>query len=709
MDQIVENYRQYLRLHSAARKTGDHSAFATNQTKKTNQTGSSTFRGNQLPTPKCICGKIHWYPDCFYLNPKKQRPNGWTEHSETRQKIDEALKNPAIKDKVQTSLAKRLAAEQRQAEQSSQANKPDTSTTSTTSTNSGTSSTSGTSGKVFSAKFHSHTSGKVFSTSLKFHNPKSLSLREVFILDTGADLHVCNSSMLHCYTKQVDAHPDDRIEAGTELIPVKSYGLVKISFDTPHGSEIITLTNVAYVPDFLTNVAALDLFAAKGVHFDSSVPHMHSEGKTVFHAYRLGGHYTLMNAQNRIAAISKQGTHQAHALTKKSRMPMSGTPSWLTLLITQSCNLRIPQATLSSAIFPLLKFRRQTSARLVLSQNHIISIHAAPKKSEVSDKPFHQVVGITYEPSAPDTPAQNGHAERKGGVLDMKAQALRIEADIPGHLRNEAIRTAGYITNRTPMRKHDWKTPFEKVTSTPHSLSHLRSYRCKAYAHNHHLSKKLKLDKRAHIGHLVGYDSTNIFRIWIPSKRKIIRTRDVLFDERKHYDPSEPDLTQLITEPMIETTFEIPEHFRTIVSSLELEDDEISVTDLDASEDVFFSTTEQELPTEKGVGNSNEGPTLPTPQPTPESTINPIPESNPDPPPPTPPVTRSPVTRSQGRFQETSMPKHDVSSSLDVGNILPKGVTRSRKRKYAAALQASLDGKLTAFHNAFSVFSTAIK
>lgn len=157
MDQIVENYRQHLRLHSAARNGGDHSAFAANQgsTRKSNQTGShgsqgtsnSTYRGNQIPTPKCVCGRTHWYPDCFYLNPKKQRPNGWIELPETRQKVDEALRNPAIKDRIQTSLAKRLVAEQKQAEQQSQANEPNTSTTSTTASN--TSTTSYTSGKVF--------------------------------------------------------------------------------------------------------------------------------------------------------------------------------------------------------------------------------------------------------------------------------------------------------------------------------------------------------------------------------------------------------------------------------------------------------------------------------------------------------------------------------------------------------------------------------
>lgn len=124
-----------------------------------------------------------------------------------------------------------------------------------------------------------------------------------------------------------------------------------------------------------------------------------------------------------------------------------------------------------------------------------------------------QAMGITYEPSAPYTPAQNGHSERIGGILAMKARALRIEANLPGSLWNEAIRTAGHIANRTPMRKQDWKTPFEKVTGNQPALAHLRSYGCKAYTHKHNLPKKLKLDKRAHIGHLVGYDSSNIFRI----------------------------------------------------------------------------------------------------------------------------------------------------------------------------------------------------
>ncbi|KAL3954369.1 hypothetical protein ACCO45_009932 [Purpureocillium lilacinum] len=50
-----------------------------------------------------------------------------------------------------------------------------------------------------------------------------------------------------------------------------------------------------------------------------------------------------------------------------------------------------------------------------------------------------------------------------------------------------------------------------------------------------------KLDPRAHIGYLVGYDSTNIFRIWVPHKGKVIASRDVIFDERTFFDGRRTD------------------------------------------------------------------------------------------------------------------------------------------------------------------------
>jgi hypothetical protein len=61
-------------------------------------------------------------------------------------------------------------------------------------------------------------------------------------------------------------------------------------------------------------------------------------------------------------------------------------------------------------------------------------------------------------------------------------------------------------------------------------------------------NKKRKLDPRAYIGYLVGYDSTNIFRIWIPHKGKVISTRDVLFDEHTFFDGKMEASRQMIAE-----------------------------------------------------------------------------------------------------------------------------------------------------------------
>ena len=41
---------------------------------------------------------------------------------------------------------------------------------------------------------------------------------------------------------------------------------------------------------------------------------------------------------------------------------------------------------------------------------------------------------ITYEPSAPHSPEQNGHSERKGGILTLKARAMRMDANLPTFL-----------------------------------------------------------------------------------------------------------------------------------------------------------------------------------------------------------------------------------------------------------------------------------
>lgn len=55
--------------------------------------------------------------------------------------------------------------------------------------------------------------------------------------------------------------------------------------------------------------------------------------------------------------------------------------------------------------------------------------------------------GIRVEPSAPDTQAQNGGAERAGGVIETKARSMRAGAKLPEDLWIDIISAAIYLYN----------------------------------------------------------------------------------------------------------------------------------------------------------------------------------------------------------------------------------------------------------------------
>jgi hypothetical protein len=170
---------------------------------------------------------------------------------------------------------------------------------------------------------------------------------------------------------------------------------------------------------------------------------------------------------------------------------------------------------------------------------------------------------IDCEVSAPRTQQQNGLGERSGGVIMTRARAMRIGANLPHNLWKETVNAAAYLHNRTPRENLGWKTPYEVFYShtaklagmdevRQPQLAHLRAYGCRAYAMTEDAQLKRnrlrKLDPRAHIGYLVGYNSTNIFRIWIPHQGKVISTRDVIFDERTFFNGKKTQPSnQLIT------------------------------------------------------------------------------------------------------------------------------------------------------------------
>ena len=124
--------------------------------------------------------------------------------------------------------------------------------------------------------------------------------------------------------------------------------------------------------------------------------------------------------------------------------------------------------------------------------------------------------------------------------------------------------------NRTFFKKHKWKTSFEKIIDKKSNLAHIIQYEAEAYSLNKNISKKKKMRIKTHIDFLVNYDSINIFLIWIFSQRKVIRIRDVTFDENSHYCFNEIDLIQFINELfLINNTLDILQNDFTKIMNIE--------------------------------------------------------------------------------------------------------------------------------------------
>lgn len=263
--------------------------------------------------------------------------------------------------------------------------------------------------------------------------------------------------------------------------------------------------------------------------------------------------------------------------------------------------------------------------------------------------------------------------------------------------------------NETPIKKHGWKTSHEMILNTKPHLGHMRKFGCKAYPLDKDIAKIDKLRPCAHIKHLINYASLNIFRIWIPSQRKVIRTRNVMFDENSIYDKSDVDLMQLINEPMIEG-FKIPEFPKTAVRELDSDSDEKiiinatqsadQITDQSKSKEIdriAFNQTFLSLssPTSSARENSeNSSPFLTSDENSKFSDSGKAPEE----------IAPPPESLKRRRFVFSVRALRDISSRFDETNIISEEMKRIRMRKqaYLAALDRIKVRGDEAFHDSFS-------
>lgn len=139
--------------------------------------------------------------------------------------------------------------------------------------------------------------------------------------------------------------------------------------------------------------------------------------------------------------------------------------------------------------------------------------------------------GIQHETTAPYTPQQNGRAERDNRTIIESAKSMIYGAGVARFLWAEAVNTAVYILNRTGTCQAPNSTPFELWHGKKPNMAHVRTFGVEAYVFVPE-QKRTKLDPKSKKYILVGYDNeSNNYRLFEPSTKKVVISRNVLFNE----------------------------------------------------------------------------------------------------------------------------------------------------------------------------------
>ncbi|KAJ6118841.1 hypothetical protein N7471_013461 [Penicillium samsonianum] len=191
---------------------------------------------------------------------------------------------------------------------------------------------------------------------------------------------------------------------------------------------------------------------------------------------------------------------------------------------------------------------------------------------------------MLVSPSAAYAHEQNGVSEFSGHYIMQVARTIHLDAEIaPKELWTEAVSASTYIINRLSRSGGEapilaWRKAMNlRGDESTVNLSFLRVWYSKAYVHKPKETRiqSMKMDPRAWIGYLVGYEGDNghCYRIYNPTTKKVSIHRDVVFfeprapqsydgandlkigEEETVIDGPPPGKTQFsISEPVFKTT-----------------------------------------------------------------------------------------------------------------------------------------------------------
>ena len=255
LSDIVDKFRKQQRKEAALNP--QHGAF------------TASFQGEHAKSPRkytnCVCGQDHHFSECPYLM-ESQRTAGWTPDPETERRVMEKLENPRLREAVE--WARNFVRYRSQSHNVSQHGTPrHNSSQHDTSQHQETPDTDELAG--FPASF---------TTEIASGETEVYPLRDSFILDSGAGVHVCNNPRR---LRNLRPAANKFLITGSHREVINGFGEVDIVVQAPNGQwRTTTLKDVALVPTFHTSVVSYKCFEKAGGSWDTRAKTLMYSSKT---------------------------------------------------------------------------------------------------------------------------------------------------------------------------------------------------------------------------------------------------------------------------------------------------------------------------------------------------------------------------------------------------------------------------------------------
>ena len=135
--------------------------------------------------------------------------------------------------------------------------------------------------------------------------------------------------------------------------------------------------------------------------------------------------------------------------------------------------------------------------------------------------------------SVPYQHSSNGWIERQIQTIMEKARTIMLIYDCPLKFWKEAIETAVYLYNRTPLKSLDWKTPYEMIYKEKPDISNLVPFYSPGLVFLSKEERKHSLSSKALECRMLGYDnqSKNGYIVYIPELGTLKRAVNCRFIE----------------------------------------------------------------------------------------------------------------------------------------------------------------------------------